>query len=320
MNEDVEITLQQDNVSVEEPLVADYILPTATTNTLGGVKIGNNINIDSNGHISVPAASSSTSGVVKVGDGLDIDDNGVLSSTGDYVLPQATKNTLGGVYVDDELDTESVNPVQNAVVSLELDSISGDLSTLSGTVSGMSGTVTGLVSAVGGLSSTVNTLGNNVTTLGNTVNNVSGTVSTLSNTVGTLNNDVTNLRVGLGETSEHVGELIVETNLVIPYSELLTGTWTSGDITVLRRGVTGYIICNLVGTLTIPANGNITLFTTDTPMTTDTIGVMTDGSNVIETMTDTSGSFIIVNNRSSSITINRIVGTIPLIFAEENES
>lgn len=320
MNEDVEITLQQDDVSVETPMVADYILPTATTNTLGGVKIGNNINIDSNGHISVPVASSSTSGVVKVGDGLEIDDNGVLSSSGGYILPQATKNTLGGVYVDDELDTESVNPVQNAVVSLELDSISGNISNLSGTVSGMSGTVTGLVSDVGGLSSNVNTLGNNVTALGNTVDNVSGTVSTLSNTVGTLNNDVTNLQTGLGETSEHVGELIVETNLVIPYSELLTGTWTSGDITVIRRGLTGYIICNLVGTLTISANDNVTLFTTDTPMTTGTIGVMTDGTNVIETMTDTSGAFIIVNNSSSSITINRIVGTIPLIFAEENES
>ena len=184
----------------------------------------------------------------------------------------------------------------------------------------MSSTVTVLSSDVGSLGSTVTTLGNNVTTLGNTVDNVSGTVSTLGNTVGTLNNDVTNLQVGLGETSEHVGELIVETNLVIPYSELLTGTWTSGDITVIRRGLTGYIICNLVGTLTIPANDNITLFTTDTPMTTGTIGVMTDGSNVIETMTDTSGAFIVVNNSSSSMTINRIVGTIPLIFAEENES
>ena len=320
MDEEVEIILQQEGVDVSEPLVADYVLPTATTNTLGGVKIGNNIIIDSTGHIYVPVASASTAGVIKVGDGLEIDANGVLRSSGGYVLPQATKTTLGGVYVDDELSTESGNPVQNAVVSLELDSISGDLSTLSGTVLGMSGTVTGLVSSVGGLSSTVTTLGNNVTTLGNTVDNVSGTVSTLSDTVGTLNNDVTNLQVGLGETSEHVGELIVDTNLVIPYSELLTGTWTSGDITVIRRGVTGYIICNLVGTLTIPANDNITLFTTDTPMTTGTIGVMTDGSNVIETMTDTSGAFIVVNNSSSSITINRIVGTIPLIFAEENES
>lgn len=320
MDEEVDIILQQDGVEVSEPLVADYVLPTATANTLGGVKIGNNINIDSNGHISVPVASASTSGVIKVGDGLEIDDNGVLSSTGGYELPQATKNTLGGVYVDDELNTESGNPVQNAVVSLELDSISRNLSTLSGTVSGMSSTVTGLSLDVDSLSLTVTTLGNNVTSLGNTVDNMSGTVSTLNNTVGTLNNDVTNLQVGLGETSEHVGELIVETNLVIPYSELLTGTWTSGDITVIRRGLTGYIICNLVGTLTIPANDNITLFTTDTPMTTGTIGVMTDGSNIIETMTDTSGAFIIVNNSSSSMTINRIVGTIPLIFAEENES
>lgn len=320
MDEEVEIVLQQEGVEVTEPLVADYVLPKATSNTLGGVKIGNNVNIDFDGYVSVPVASTSTAGVIKVGDGLEIDDNGVLRSIGGYVLPQATKTTLGGVYVDDELNTESVNPVQNAVVSLELNSLSGNLSTLSGTVSGMSSTVTSLSSSVVSLGSTVTTLGNNVTTLGNTVDNMSGTVSNLSNTVGTLNNDVTNLQVGLGETSEHVGELIVKTNLVIPYSELLTGTWTSGDITVIRRGLTGYIICNLVGTLTIPANDNVTLFTTDTPMTTDTIGVMTDGSNVIETMIDTSGAFIIVNNSSSSLTINRIVGTIPLIFAEENES
>lgn len=320
MDEEVEIILQQDSVEVTEPLVADYVLPKATTNSLGGVKIGNNINIDSDGHISVPIAGASTAGVIKVGDGLEIDSNGVLSSSGGYVLPQATKTTLGGVYVDDELSTESLNPVQNAVVSLELDRISGDIDTLDTSVDTIGTTVTGLSSTVGSLSSTVSTLGNNVTSMSNTVDNLSGTVSGLSNTVGTLNNDVTNLQVGLGETSEHVGELIVETNLVIAYSELLTGTWTSGDITVIRRGLTGYIICNLVGTLTIPANDNITLFTTDTPMTTGTIGVMTDGTNVIETMTDISGAFIIVNNSSSSITINRIVGTIPLIFAEENES
>lgn len=320
MDEEVEIILQQDSVEVTEPLVADYVLPKATANTLGGVKIGTNINIDTDGHIYVPIASASTAGVIKVGEGLEIDDNGILSSISGYVLPQATKNTLGGVYVDDELSTESLNPVQNAVVSLELDSISGDIDTLDTTVDTIGTTVTGLSSTVGSLSSTVNTLGNNVTSMGNTVDTLSSTVSGLSNTVGNLNNDVTNLQVGLGETSEHVGELIVETNLVIPYSELTTGTWTSGDITIIRRGVTGYIICNLTGTLTIPANNNVTLLTTDTPMTTGTIGVMTDGTNVIETMTDISGAFIIVNNSSSSITINRIVGTIPLIFAEENES
>ena len=34
MNEEVEITLLQDEVSVETPLVADYILPTATSSTI----------------------------------------------------------------------------------------------------------------------------------------------------------------------------------------------------------------------------------------------------------------------------------------------
>ena len=72
MNEEVEIILQQDSVEVTEPLVADYILPTATTNTLGGVKIGDNINIDTTGHISVPIASTSTVGLVKVGTGFAV--------------------------------------------------------------------------------------------------------------------------------------------------------------------------------------------------------------------------------------------------------
>ena len=102
MNEEVEITLLQDEITVDTPLVADYILPTATSSTLGGVKIGDNIDIDSTGHISVPIASQSSVGLVKVGTGLAVSSDGTLTATGTYELPEATKTTLGGVYVDDE--------------------------------------------------------------------------------------------------------------------------------------------------------------------------------------------------------------------------
>jgi hypothetical protein len=43
----------------------DYSLPTASSSTLGGVKIGSNINI-SNGVISVPSADETTAGVTLV--------------------------------------------------------------------------------------------------------------------------------------------------------------------------------------------------------------------------------------------------------------
>lgn len=320
MDEEVEIILQQDSVEVTEPLVADYILPTASQDTLGGVKVGSNLSIDPSGHLSVPVASTSSLGVVKIGTGLTVDDEGVLSSDGGYVLPQATKNTLGGVYVDDLLDTESLNPVQNAVVSLELDSISSDVDDLDTTVSGMSTTVGNLSGAVTSISGSVTSLGETVTTQGNTINNISGTVSNMSSDVTNLQTAVENLQLGLGETSQHVGELMVEVDDTIPYSQLIEGTWTAGDITISRRGVLGFIICNLEGSLTIPANDSVVLIDTLTPMAVATAGVMTDGSNVIETQVNTSGEFLIVNNSSSPITLTRIVGSTPIMISSNNES
>lgn len=320
MDEEVEIILQQDSVEVTEPLVADYILPTASQDTLGGVKVGDNLSIDSSGHLSVPVASASNLGVVKVGTGLTVDDEGVLSSDGGYVLPQATKNTLGGVYVDDLLDTESLNPVQNAVVSLELDSISSDVDDLDTTVSGMSTTVGNLSGTVSSLSGSVTSLGDTVTTQGNTINTISGTVSNMSSDVTNLQNAVENLQLGLGETSQHVGELMVEVDDTIPYSQLTEGTWTAGDITISRRGVLGFIICNLEGSLTVPANDSVVLIDTLTSMAVATAGVMTDGSGVIETQVNTSGEFLIVNNSSSPITLTRIVGSTPIIISSDNES
>jgi microcystin-dependent protein len=50
-----------------------YSLPTATTNVLGGVKIGTNINIDVNGRLNVPNASSSIAGVMSASDKVKLD-------------------------------------------------------------------------------------------------------------------------------------------------------------------------------------------------------------------------------------------------------
>lgn len=60
-----------------------YTLPTASNNTLGGVKVGTGLTIDNNGVLStstsnLPVASNNTLGCVKVGDGLNIN-NSILS-------------------------------------------------------------------------------------------------------------------------------------------------------------------------------------------------------------------------------------------------
>lgn len=67
-----------------------YTLPQASTTELGGVIIGDNINVDENGVISVdsvipyelPIATNSVLGGVMIGDGIDVDENGVISVSG----------------------------------------------------------------------------------------------------------------------------------------------------------------------------------------------------------------------------------------------
>ena len=63
-----------------------YVLPTATANRLGGVKVGSGLTVQDDGTLSaegggsVPVATTGSTGVVKVGSGLTIDSGGTLST------------------------------------------------------------------------------------------------------------------------------------------------------------------------------------------------------------------------------------------------
>lgn len=64
-----------------------YVLPTATPTRLGGVKIGEGVNVDSAGTISVDVpeinvATTASTGVVKIGEGINIDSAGTISVSG----------------------------------------------------------------------------------------------------------------------------------------------------------------------------------------------------------------------------------------------
>lgn len=320
MDEEVDIILQQDSLEITEPLVADYVLPTASSTVLGGVKVGDNLSIDNAGHLSVPIASESNVGLIKVGTGLSIDSEGTLSSDGGYVLPQATKNSLGGVYVDDELNTSSLNPAQNSIVSLAIDSVEDSVTDLSTIVDSLGDTVDDIDTVVDGLSTTVGNLGTTVTNQGNDISSISGVVDTQGNTITTMQGNIENLQIGLSETSQYVSKLIVSSDIITPYTELTTGTWTTGDITFTRRGSIGFIICNLEGSLTVPANNRVVLLDTATTMSVASAGIMTDGSAIIETQVNTAGELIIVNNSASPITLTRVIGNIPIIISNSNES
>ena len=312
MNEEVEITLLQDEVSVETPLVADYILPTATSSTLGGVKIGDNIDIDSSGHISVPIATDSSVGLVKAGAGLVLSSDGTLTATGTYELPEATKTTLGGVYVDDELSTTSTHPVQNAVISLELQDLDGDVTTLRGTVSGLSTTVGNLSTTVGNLSTTV---GNLSTTVGNNTDDITtnaSAITSLNGRVGDVESDVSTL-------DGYATLLMTSTYEAYTYDDIDDNVWTWGTIELVGYGMNGYINIDLEGSLTISSGSSSTIFTLPSvlPEYTVTGIAITDDAPLMIKVTD-GGDVKLYNLSSSSITLTQLNANLAVQIGSDN--
>lgn len=317
MDDNVEITLLQDDVTVAEPLVADYILPTATTNTLGGVKIGDNISIDSGGHISVPKASAGTLGLIRIGTGLTIDSNGVVTATGEYTLPQATKTTLGGVYVDDTLDNESVNPVQNATLTTAIDGISSELTTMSSTVDDLSDDMDDVTNTVSNLSTAVGTLSSTVSTNTSNISTNTGNISSLTSTVGTMNNALTQLGNDVDTISGQVSELRQDISETYTYEDIDDTIWTAGDIEIRGKGFYAVMYIQLEGTLTINAGSSTTLFTLDNDYIPrfDAFGSadVVDGSISIK-VDSTNGNINLINNNTTSMNVGKLYASIPIIY------
>ena len=90
----------------------NYSLPTAASNTLGGIKVGTNLSIDVNGVLS----STDTNTTYSVGDGGLTQNNftntlkskldGIAASANNYSLPTAASGTLGGVKVGTNLSID----------------------------------------------------------------------------------------------------------------------------------------------------------------------------------------------------------------------
>lgn len=68
-----------DGLKVDASGKVDLDLPIATDTVLGGVKIGDNIDVDATGVVSVKKATTTDFGVVMIGDGLEFDANGAIT-------------------------------------------------------------------------------------------------------------------------------------------------------------------------------------------------------------------------------------------------
>ena len=112
-----------------------YTLPTASANTLGGIKVGDNLAISADGTLSasaspepytLPIASANTLGGIKVGNNLAISEDGTLSASASpepYTLPIASADILGGIKVGNNLaiSEDGVLNTDDFVIALDYD-------------------------------------------------------------------------------------------------------------------------------------------------------------------------------------------------------
>ena len=92
-----------------------YVLPTATSSELGGIKVGSNLSIDANGVVSATNttysdATTTTHGLMSSTDKTKLD--GIATGANKYTLPKATASALGGIKIGTNLSIDS-----NGVVS-----------------------------------------------------------------------------------------------------------------------------------------------------------------------------------------------------------
>ena len=317
MNDEIEIILQPSEVDIATPLVADYVLPKATATVLGGVKIGANVNVSSDGTISIPTASETTGGVIKVGDNLSIDDNGVLSASTSYTLPQATKTTLGGVYVDDALDNSSLNPVQNSVVATNIATLSNDVENLIDSLDTANDNISALTSDISTISDSVSSLSTNVSTNSNAISTINSEISTIGDNLTTIGTTLTGQGNSIYALSGLVNSLTTVISETYTYQDIDDTIWTSGEIDIRGKGFYAVMYINLDGSLTIPSGSSVTLFTLpqDYIPAYDAYGGadIVDGSISVK-IDSATGAITLINNNTSSMNIGKLNASIPIIY------
>lgn len=316
--DNIEISIDEPNVLITEEYSADYDLPIASGTTLGGVKIGANISETSDGTISVPIASVDTAGVIKVGSNLSIDENGVLSG-----------QAGGSVTIDSTLSTVSTNPVQNKVITSEINSINTTVGNIQSSVEGITSAIGGINEDIDAIELSVGTNTSDISNLQSTVETNTGNIATNTENIATNTGNITALdtRLGtdegyitaqgnaLGQLQDNVDAIALSTDTTVLYTELDTNVWTSGELLISRRGKIGFINIYLQGNLTLAANATNSLYQLSSAPAQETYGVLLTDDGAIS-VSVTSAGYVILQNLSSqhSITLTKMTGSVPVIF------
>ena len=317
---DIIINVDDPEVVITDEYSTDYDLPVATSSTLGGVKIGDNVNITSDGTISIPTASADTAGAIKVGANLSIDENGVLSG-----------QAGGNVTIDSALSTVSTNPVQNRVITNNLNSLYSNIGNVDSSVSSLSDDLSDLTNTVTTLGSTVTSQGNTLNGLVTSVSENTNNISANSNSIATNTSDISDLDTRLDTAEDNItalgnglGQLqgAVDTTTVV-FDEVAEGStinstiWTDGNVQIRRRGRMGVVYLTLEGSLTVNSFASALIYTQvdqdNLPAFVSSACLYTD-NGVLYGEFDTDGKLYVYNNTNNNISLNYLEGSIPVLY------
>ena len=291
----------------------EYILPIASASTLGGIKVGDNLTIESDGTLNaeateyqLPTASPTQLGGIKVGSGLNISD-GILTPT-----------------VDTILSAVSANPVTNATITATVNTINGNITGLDSRVGILETSNSDIVNAISGIEGDITSLEDADETLSSDLSDLSSTVDSFSSSISDNTSNISSLtsRMNAVEGVAAANTLDITalkelTDDEKTYSYLLpVSTWTDGSIILERRGKVGTLYINIEGSLTLASGGSTTVYTySDLGLYTPASNVLlSDAGAVLGEVDDETNNFTVKNMGASSITITNLKGSIPLIF------
>ena len=313
--QEINIQRRSQNVDIDTE-TRNYHLPIASATTLGGIKVGRNLNIEDDGTLNaepteydLPVATPDTLGGVKIGNGLNIS-NGTVS-----------------VDVDAALDPDSTKPVRNSIITSNINAlisaiqdagssitaISNILSTLNNSVSTNTSDIAALQTTVSNQTTAIQTNTSNISNNASAINNINGSLDLLDGRISTAESNITDIQTDITDLLPLSDSSVTE----VAYSSLLPATsWTSGNLLIVKRGKVGFIYFDLQGNLTISASSSVVIhnFADLVPSVKASATLMSDAGTIVGELDDYSYNLNLINLTQNPITITNLKGSIPLVF------
>lgn len=316
----IEINRQTRNITVSEPR-ADYHLPIASSTTLGGVKVGDNLTITSDGTLSanpsgytLPVASATTLGGIKVGSNLSISDS-VLTADVDSVLNISSNNPVKNAVI-----TSNINSINNTLGEYDtrIDNLEDSVSTLSSTVSTNTSDISDNASAISNLTTEVSGNSDAISTNTSNIATNALAIADLDDRLDDAESTITDQGNAINDMGSEIEDFTLSSDIDVIYPYILpVSTWTQGTLTYSRRGKIGLISFDLVGNMTLASRVDIQVYQLPDTFQNSIVtrGTLNTNLGPITIKIDASRNITFYNETSSSMSqITRVAGQLVVVL------